>query len=216
MTARVASLAMTVYCTFSPEPLSTPFDQLGADAGGRRLRRRGVATRDGLAHEGVKGLFDPAVEYLVGAMGGVLKLHDIHVLAESLAEQFDRVRRRTVGVWRVDSNHAGDAVDVPQRHLPDDKAAPVVADENRLVDFEMVEQADEIAGQVLHIVGLDGLGPVGRAIAALIGRNHPDPGRSERLDLVAPRKRDLRPAVAENDRRRVGFRSGLVITHATA
>src|SRR4029077_15824860 len=80
----------------------------------------------------------------------------------------------------------------------------------------MVEQADEIAGQVLEVVSLNGLGPIGRAIAALIGRNHPDPGGSQRLDLGAPRKRDLRPAVAEEDRRGVGFRAGLVIAHADA
>ncbi len=117
---------------------------------------------------------------------------------------------------RVDADHAGDAIDVPQRHLPDDKTAPVVADENRLVDLEMVEQADEIAGQMLDVVGFDGFGPVGRAIAALIRRNHPNAGGSQRLDLVAPRKRDLRPAVAENDRRRVGFRSRLVVAHTNA
>ena len=105
---------------------------------------------------------------------------------------------------------------MPQRHLPDDKAAPVVADEDRLVDLEMIEQADEIAGQVLDVVGLDRLGPVGRAIAALIRRNHPNAGLAQRLDLVAPGKRDLRPAMAEDDRRRVGFRAGIVVAHANA
>src|SRR6266403_3108745 len=80
----------------------------------------------------------------------------------------------------------------------------------------MVEQADEIAGQVLEVVSLNGLGPIGRAIAALIERNHPDSGGSQRLDLVAPRKRDLRPAVAEDDRRRIGFRACFVIAHADA
>jgi hypothetical protein len=64
---------------------------------------------------------------------------------------------------------------MPQRHLPDDKAAPVVADEDCLVDLEMVEQSDEVAGQMLHVVGLDRLGPVGRAIAALIRRKEVSP-----------------------------------------
>src|SRR5882757_2311701 len=109
-----------------------------ADARGRRLGRRIVATRYRLAHEGVEGLFDPAVEYLVGTMRGVLKLHDIHLLAEALAQQFDRVRRRAVGVRGVNSDDTGDAVEMPQRHVPDDKAAPVVADEYSLVDLEMV------------------------------------------------------------------------------
>src|SRR5450631_4355205 len=65
-----------------------------ADTGGRRLHWCGLALRNRLAHEGVEGLFDPAVENLVGTMRGILKLHDIHVLAEALAQQFDRVRRR--------------------------------------------------------------------------------------------------------------------------
>ena len=75
---------------------------------------------------------------------------------------------------------------MPQRHLPDDEAAPVVADEDRLVDLEMVEQTDEIAGQVLDIVGFDRLGPVGRTIATLIRRNHPNAGLRQRLDLMPP------------------------------
>src|SRR6267154_1329968 len=56
-----------------------------ADTRDRRLRRHRFAARDRLAHKGVKGLFDAAVEYLVGATRGILKLHDIHLLAEALA-----------------------------------------------------------------------------------------------------------------------------------
>src|SRR3982074_3172111 len=108
-----------------------------ADARDRLLWRRGIAARDRLAHEGIEGLLDPAVEYLVGTVRGVLKLHDVHVVAEARAQEFDWIRPRTVGVGRVDSNDAGDATDVPQRHLPDDKATPVVADENRLVVLAM-------------------------------------------------------------------------------
>ena len=186
-----------------------------ADAGDHLFGRR-VAARHRLAHEGVEGLLDPAAEDPVGLARGVLELDDIHVLAETLAQQLDRIGRRPVGVRRIDADHAGDAVDMPQRHLPDDEAAPVVADEDRLVDLEMVEQADQIAGEVLDVVGLDRLGPVGRAIAALIGRDHADAGLAQRLDLVAPGKRDLRPAVAEHDRRRVGFRAGFVVAHANA
>ena len=99
---------------------------------------------------------------------------------------------------RVDADHAHDAIDMPQGHLPDDKTAPVVADENRLLDLEMVEQTDEIAGQVLDVVGFDRLGSLGSAIATLVRRDHANAGLAERLELVAPRKRDLRPAMAEN------------------
>ena len=81
-----------------------------------------------------------------------------------------------VGVRRVDADNAGDAIDMPQRHLPDDEAAPVVADEDRLLDLQMIEQADEIAGQMLDVIGFDRFRPVGRAITALVRRDHPDAG----------------------------------------
>ena len=141
----------------------------GAEAGDRLFRRRALGARHRLAHEGIEGLLDPAAKNPVGLARGVLKLDDIHLVAEALAEQLDRIGRRAIGMRRVDADHAGDAVDMPQRHLPDNKAAPVVADEDRLVDLQMVEQADQIAGQVLDVVGLDRFGPIGRAIAALVG-----------------------------------------------
>src|SRR5260370_10534412 len=77
-----------------------------ADAGDWRLRRRGVAARDRLAHEGVKSLFDPAAEYSVRLASGGLKLHDVHVLAEPLAKELDRVRRRAISVRRVEPHPA--------------------------------------------------------------------------------------------------------------
>jgi len=80
----------------------------------------------------------------------------------------------------------------------------------------VIEQADEIAGQMLDVVGLDGFGPVGGAIAALIRRDHPDSSIAQRLDLVTPRKCDLRPAVAENNRRRIRFRARFVVPHTNA
>lgn len=83
-----------------------------------------------------------------------------------------------------------------QRHLPDHEAAPVVADEDRLVDFQMIKQPDQIAGQMLDVIGLDWLGPIGRAIAALVGRDHADAGLTQRLDLMAPGEGEFGPAMA--------------------
>jgi len=45
----------------------------------------------------------------------------------------------------------------------------------------VVEQPDQIAGQVLDIVGLDRLGPLGRAVAALVRRDHPDAASASAL-----------------------------------
>src|SRR5581483_1342214 len=103
---------------------------------------------------------------------------------EALAEQLDRVDWRARKMRRVDADHAGNAIGMPQRHLPDDEATPVVADEDRLADLEMIEQADEIAGEMLEIVILDRFGAIGRAIAALVRRDHANAGLRQRLDLV--------------------------------
>src|SRR4051794_9110067 len=188
----------------------------GSDASGWRLGRRGFAARYWLAHKGIESLLDPAIEYVVDLTRGVLKLHDIHVLAETLPEQLDRVGRRTVGVRRVDAHYARDTIDMPQWHLPDDKTAPVVANENCLLDVEMVEQTDEIAGQVLDIVSFDGLRPLGGTVATLVRRDHANAGIAERLELVAPRKRDLRPAMAKNERRLIALGTRFVIAHANS
>ena len=157
-----------------------------ADASGWRLSRRGIDVRGWLPHEGVKCLLDPAVEYLVHLVPGVLKLHDVHVLTEPLSKKLDRVHRRPGRVRRVYPDDARDARRMTQRHLPDDKSAPVVADENRFFDSELVKQTYEIAGQVLDIISLYGVGPIGQAIAALIRCDHPNAGLAQRLDLVTP------------------------------
>src|SRR6516162_3306198 len=186
----------------------------GADAGRRRLRRPGVRALERFAHEGVEGLFDAAVENPVRLAGRVLELDDIHLLAKALAEQLDRIDRRAIGMRRVDADHACDTRGTAERHPPDDKAAPVVADENRLVDPEMIEQADEVKGQMLEVVGLDRLGAVGRAITALVRRDHPDARFAQRLDLVTPGEGELRPAVAQYQRRLVRLGTRIVVAHA--
>ena len=50
----------------------------------------------------------------------------------------------------------------------------------------MIEQADEIAGQLFEVIGLHRLRPVSHAESALIRRDHPQAGLAQRLDLVAP------------------------------
>src|SRR5204862_5662007 len=68
----------------------------------------------------------------------------------------------------------------------------------------------------LDVVSFDWLGPVGGAVASLVRRDHANAGLAERLDLIAPRKRDLRPAMAENERRLIALGTRLVIAHANS
>ncbi len=103
-----------------------------------------------------------------------------------------------------------------QWHLPHDKPAPVVADEDRLFDSQMIEQSHQIGREILDVVGFHRLRTIRRAVAALIGCNDMNPRLTQRLDLVTPRKRNLGPAVAQHHRRLVRFGTGLIEAHAYA
>ena len=78
-----------------------------------------------------------------------------------------------------------------QRHHPHDQAAPVVADEDRALDAERVEQADQVAGQVMDVVGGDLGRPLAVAVAALVGREHAE---ARRRPAPAPGGATSRPA----------------------
>lgn len=90
-----------------------------------------------------------------------------------------------------------------------------MTDEYRFLDAQMVEKPDEVAGQVLHVIGFDRLGTWRQAIAALVGRDDPAARRSERSDLVSPRERQLREPVTKDDRNPLAWAS-LVVGHADA
>ena len=63
----------------------------------------------------------------------------------------------------------------------------------------VVEHAEQVVGQVDDVVVLDGLRAAGPAVAAHVRRQHVVAGVGERRDLVAPRVRQLREAVDEDD-----------------
>ena len=156
-------------------------------------------------HEHVEGGPDFAVEDRI-RLAVFLEVDDVHLLPHSRAHDGDRIDRRAQHVGRVQPDHRRGAGGMHQRHLPHDDAAPVVADEDRLVDAEMVEQPDQIPRQVRHVVLRDRplpLGPFRQAIAALVRRDGPDPRRLAGLQLMTPGKGELRPAVAEDHRHAV-------------
>ena len=144
-------------------------------------------------------------EDAVGLARGVLEAHDILAVAEALAEYRDRVDGAARQMRRVDADDAGRAGRVAQRKAPADDAAPIVADNDRLVDLEMVEQMRDVAGQVFEVVGLNLGRARRRAIAALVGRDDAPARLGESLDLMAPGEGEFRPAVQQDDGRRVGL-----------
>ena len=86
----------------------------------------------------------------------LLELHDVVVVAVDLAHESDGRRRGAREVRRVDADHGSRAGRVEERHHPGDDPAPVVPDEDGPLDADRVEQADEIARQVMDVVGLHG------------------------------------------------------------
>ena len=132
---------------------------------------------------------------------GLLEIHDVLVLAEGGADQRDRRHRRARQVRRVDADHARDARGCSSGIVHTTRPPQSWPDEDGLLDAERVEQADQIAGQVMDVVGLDLRRPVAVAVAALVGRDGAEAGRGERRHLMAPRVGQLGEAVAEDDGR---------------
>jgi len=116
----------------------------------------------------------------------VLEIDDVHVFAVGGAHQRDRVHRCAAQQRRVDADDAGDALGVKLRHAPSNEAAPVVADDDRLLDLERIEQTDEVAGEIVDVVLLDRFGARGLAVAALIGGDGVKAGGGERRHLITP------------------------------
>ena len=85
-------------------------------------------------------------------------------------------------------------------HCPSHEPTPVVAGEDGLLDAAGVEQADHVAGQMLEVIRLDLPGSIAPAVAALVRREHVVARLRQGHDLVTPRPRQLREAVAEDDR----------------
>ena len=74
---------------------------------------------------------------------------------------------------------AGDgaqAVGPHQRGVPSGGRAPVMADDDGLLDLERVEQAHHVADDVELGIDLGRLGPVALAIAAHVRRQHAKTG----------------------------------------
>ena len=63
--------------------------------------------------------------------------------------------------------------------------------------------AEQVVGEVVDVVVLDRLGPIGLAVAALVRSQHVVAGVGQRGDLVAPRVGQLGEAVAEHHGRAV-------------
>jgi hypothetical protein len=133
---------------------------------------------------------------------GLLEIEHVEeVVAEDRAE---RCRRRHLRARHRRNAHADDGLDpfrVQLRRTPHHRGAPVVADEYRFLGADVVEQADQVAGQDRDVVVGDVNRAGGVSVAALIGRQHVIAGSSERRDLVPPGIGKLGKAVRQHHER---------------
>jgi hypothetical protein len=74
-----------------------------------------------------------------------------------------------------------------------------VTDEHRLLGARLVEQADEVSGEGMDVVVLDGFGSARTAVSALVGRQHVVAGVCQHGDLVAPGVSKFGEAVGQHN-----------------
>ena len=66
---------------------------------------------------------------------------------------------------------------------------------------DVVEQSDQVGGQMMNVVGVDGVRTIRTAVAALIGRQHVVAGVGEDVYLVTPGVGELGKAVRQEHHR---------------
>ena len=91
-----------------------------------------------------------------------------------------------------------DSVGVQQRRVPHHDGTPVVPDPDGALGADVVEQADQVGGQLVNVVGLDRIRTRRAAVAALIGRQHVVTGLGEDRYLVPPRVGQFGKAVGQD------------------
>jgi hypothetical protein len=134
----------------------------------------------------------------------LLEVQDVEeVVAEDLAERLRRRHLRPRDGWHAQACDAGEPVRVQQRGAPRHHAAEVVADEHGPFGADVVEQTDDVGGQLDDVVGVDGLRLRRSAIAALIRRQYPEAGLGQRRNLVPPGVRQFGEAMGQHDHRRI-------------
>ena len=128
---------------------------------------------------------------------GLLNPNDVEVLTNVFAHQRDRFGRCARHVRNTDPNNGAHELRVKESELPSQVAAPVVADDDGLLNLKRAEQRRQIAGQRFDVVGLDRLRRAAAAETAQVGRDRAPPRLRDRLHLMAPRIPKLREAVEQ-------------------
>ena len=168
-------------------------------AGGHHPQRRAlVAGCSQAAHHPADRPGGVAVEFGVGDTRLLEIQHVEEVLTERAAQ---RLRRRHLRAGQRRDAQRGDgrdSVGVQQRRIPHHDGTPVVANPDGALGADVVEQADDVGGQLVNVVGLDRIRTRRAAVAALIGSQHVVAGVGEDRNLVPPGVGQLGKAVGQD------------------
>jgi hypothetical protein len=125
------------------------------------------------------------------------------VIAENPPEGLGRRSQRAGYRRHAQTGHRGDPVRMQQRRTPGHHRTPVVPDDRTPPRTGPIQQGHQISGQRGDVVSLDRPRPRGPAVSALVGRQHPVPGRGQHRHLVAPGERQFGEAVRQDHHRAV-------------
>ena len=141
----------------------------------------------------------------------ILKSGNVKIITKGGAKQLNRVIAEARHIGGVNADKSGRAGGMEERHLPNHKAAPIMAGENRFLNIHRIQQMSQIAGQMCHVIErhtafITGIIQrfAGHAETALLGHNHMQPGLNQYRHHFAPAIGQFGPAVAQHQRRYIG------------
>lgn len=112
--------------------------------------------------------------------------HVEEVVAENRPERLCRRNLRARDRRNAHPDDGSHPVGMQLRRTPHHRGTPVVADQHRRLGADVVEQADQVAGQVDDVVVADAFRAGAASVTALIGCQHVVTGSGQRRDLATP------------------------------
>ena len=189
--------------------VSTKYLELFVRQPGAGRQRRGRAVpRRGADVVGEQRAPDVGRQRRVGD-ARLLEPDHVEVLAQALAQHRDRRHRRAGRGRDAEPGDGAHPVGVGQRHVPDGRRAPVVADEDGPLGVGVVQEPDEVGGQRQGVVPVGVGGPGAGPVAPHVGDEDPVAGLGQREDLVPPGESELGETVAQDDQRAVAVVDGV-------
>ena len=133
---------------------------------------------------------------------GLLEVEEVEeAVGEDRPHQLGGRRRRSGDERHAHAHHPGHPLRVQEGEVPHHHGPPVVPHERRPLGADVVEEGDEVVGEVDDVVVLDGGWPIRPAVAPLVGRQHVVAGLGQHWDLVAPGVRQVGKPVGQYHRK---------------